>query len=218
MPIKKSRPLAGSRRGATGSSSLREDHKALTRQRLIAAGREVFHEKNYVLTKVDDIAARARISRATFYLHYSSKDALLADIMAEDLSSVDHLYERLAHLDDLNEDKIADWLRLYVRVFRRDRRVTALYNTASALNEDVLVQIAAQRNRQIVLLGRFIPAFRVAEPPESAADRSRLMTIQLLMFKLEQFAYYSAFPKLQLDLEEGVRIIARDLWQFIRAS
>lgn len=138
--------------------------------------------------------------------------------MAEDLAGIDRLYERLARLDDWREERLAEWTRLYIRVFRRARRVMELYSTASALNESVLAQIAARRRRQIALLGKFIPAFAVPEPPVTAVDRARLTAIQLTLFKLEQFAYYAAFPQLHMDVEHGTGLIAHDLWQLIQAK
>lgn len=53
--------------------SLRELHKSMTRQRLIETAVEVFEEKGYQSTTVEDIATRANVSRTTFYLHFPSK-------------------------------------------------------------------------------------------------------------------------------------------------
>lgn len=57
--------------------SLREQQKQLTRQRLLESALEVFSSKGYVNTTVDDLVASAGASRATFYLHFSSKIDIL---------------------------------------------------------------------------------------------------------------------------------------------
>ncbi|HVP28480.1 MAG TPA: TetR/AcrR family transcriptional regulator [Myxococcota bacterium] len=58
--------------------SLRDQQKQLTRQRLLESALEVFSSKGYANTTVDDLVASAGASRATFYLHFSSKlDILL---------------------------------------------------------------------------------------------------------------------------------------------
>jgi len=45
---------------------------------LLDAARHVFMERGYVETRVEDIAVRAEVSRATFYTYFDSKDEILA--------------------------------------------------------------------------------------------------------------------------------------------
>jgi len=54
-------------------ATLRERQKEHTRVRLTDAALELFSAKGYAGTTVDDIAAAAGATRATFYLHFSSK-------------------------------------------------------------------------------------------------------------------------------------------------
>ncbi|WP_300681165.1 TetR/AcrR family transcriptional regulator [Nocardioides sp.] len=63
--------------------SLRSAQKQMTRSLLLASALEVFGEKGYVGTTVDDIAVRAGANRATFYLHFSSKSELIAALLGE---------------------------------------------------------------------------------------------------------------------------------------
>lgn len=58
--------------------TLREEQKLATRDRITQAARTVFARSGYVATSIDDIAAEAGVSRATLYLHFSSKSDLLA--------------------------------------------------------------------------------------------------------------------------------------------
>jgi AcrR family transcriptional regulator len=83
-------------RQATRRSSLREEHKLFTRRRLIDAALEVFEERGYVRATIDDIAEAAGTSRATFYLHFASKLALV-HALAEELRP-----ELMAHWQDLD--------------------------------------------------------------------------------------------------------------------
>lgn len=61
---------------------LREQHKQLTRQRLLESAVEVFSLKGYTNTSVDDLTSSAGASRATFYLHFTSKLDVLAQAAA----------------------------------------------------------------------------------------------------------------------------------------
>jgi AcrR family transcriptional regulator len=60
----------------TGALPLREQQRAFTRSRLMAAGQQVFAARGYPDATVDDIAREAGASRATFYLHFKGKSEL----------------------------------------------------------------------------------------------------------------------------------------------
>jgi len=63
-------------------SSLREAQKQLTRDMIVERALALFTEKGYVATTIDDIAAAAGTTRATFYAYYPSRVDLMRDFMA----------------------------------------------------------------------------------------------------------------------------------------
>jgi AcrR family transcriptional regulator len=63
-------------------TSLREAQKALTRTRLLDAAAELFAREGYTATTIEDIATAAGATRATFYLHFSSKSDLVHGLYA----------------------------------------------------------------------------------------------------------------------------------------
>jgi AcrR family transcriptional regulator len=62
---------------------LREEKKRRQRQSIYRTAVKLFHEKGFAETRVDDVIRRLRISRATFFNYYPSKDSILHQI-AED--------------------------------------------------------------------------------------------------------------------------------------
>ncbi|MGH9029161.1 MAG: TetR/AcrR family transcriptional regulator [Acidimicrobiales bacterium] len=56
--------------------SLRERQAEATRQLLIAVARELFTERGYQATSVEDIIQRAGVARGALYHHFPGKDAL----------------------------------------------------------------------------------------------------------------------------------------------
>jgi len=56
---------------------VRESKRAATRERIAAAGLELFLELGYEATTIDGIAAASGISRRTFFYYFSSKDDVL---------------------------------------------------------------------------------------------------------------------------------------------
>lgn len=62
--------------------SRRERKKLETRQSLLAAALELFHEKGYDATPVEEITERADVAKGTFFNYFPSKEALLAELAA----------------------------------------------------------------------------------------------------------------------------------------
>lgn len=62
--------------------SLREAQKQLTRDTIVDRALELFTEKGYSATTIDEIAAAAGTTRVTFYAHYPSRTDLMRAFMA----------------------------------------------------------------------------------------------------------------------------------------
>jgi len=54
-----------------------EVRRSEQRERLIDAGRDVFAERGYAQAGIDEIVARARVSRTSFYEHFDNKEECL---------------------------------------------------------------------------------------------------------------------------------------------
>jgi len=70
--------------------SLRERKKRETYARILDVGRELFQSQGFEETAVEQIAAQANISRATFFNYFSTKEALLGAIADEELDWLQH--------------------------------------------------------------------------------------------------------------------------------
>jgi len=64
-------------------ASLRAAQKAMTRKLLLDTALEMFQAKGYASTTIDDIAAAAGTTRATFYAHFPSRLELMKAILGE---------------------------------------------------------------------------------------------------------------------------------------
>jgi AcrR family transcriptional regulator len=62
---------------------LRQAHKDLTRSRIRNAARDLFYERHYDSTTMDEIAVAAGLRRQTLYLHYKDKAEILTDIITD---------------------------------------------------------------------------------------------------------------------------------------
>jgi AcrR family transcriptional regulator len=116
---------------------------AQRRQQLLAIGRELFGQKGFEATSIEEIAARADVSKPVVYEHFGGKEGLYAVVVDRELQKVldrftsalsesGHprvLLERaaLALLDYIEEDTTG------FRVLTRDAPVTSGVGTFSSL-------------------------------------------------------------------------------------
>ena len=66
---------------ARAMSTLRAAQKRMTYELFLDKGLELFGEKGYAATTVDDIASAAGSTRTTFYLHFASKAELMSALL-----------------------------------------------------------------------------------------------------------------------------------------
>ena len=92
-------------RSSSTAPTRRQEYAAATRAAIIQAARELFAQQGFFATKVEDIAARARVAPATVYTSVGGKHALLTVLM-EQLASWqprEQTFERIAHAPTSHE-------------------------------------------------------------------------------------------------------------------
>jgi AcrR family transcriptional regulator len=146
--------------------------KPTARGRLAEAAFDLFNERGYEQTTVDDIAERAGLGRATFFRHYRSKE----DVIFPDHDRLlDQVRERLRSTShDSALPAVSEAVRLvllhYLDEGELARRRYALTSTVPAL-----------RDREIVSVARYQRLFReyiagwMADRGESDALKAELM-------------------------------------------
>jgi AcrR family transcriptional regulator len=85
----------------TGTVSRRAEYAEATRRAIIAAARELFAERGYTATKVDEVAALARVSPATVYAVAGGKQGLLHTLVDDwtQAPEVDEAYRAIEASD-----------------------------------------------------------------------------------------------------------------------
>ncbi len=132
------------------------------REQLIRVGRELFAEKGYEGTSVEEIAARAQVSKPVVYEHFGGKEGLYAVVVDREISSllasITGALAVPAHPRVLAE-RAALGLLDYIegstdgfRILVRDSPVTGASGSFASLISDVATQVehilaaAFQRN------------------------------------------------------------------------
>jgi TetR/AcrR family transcriptional regulator, mexJK operon transcriptional repressor len=99
--------MANESRGS--AVSLADDTRSARKhQAILDAATEVFYHKGYTGTSMDEVAARAAVSKQTVYKHFADKERLFADIVLRAVAEIDDLFSGTAltlhETDDLDRD------------------------------------------------------------------------------------------------------------------
>jgi AcrR family transcriptional regulator len=155
----------------------REEYAQATRQAILDAARKLFAERGYFATKVDDIAALARVAPATVYAVSGGKQGLLNALI--DVWSLDPIVKvSLDRVEKLNDP--AETLRFVASVVRQMREefgdiMRVLLNTAPhdpAVAKSLAAGTARYREafRQLVQRLQRLNAFREGIDATKALD------------------------------------------------
>jgi AcrR family transcriptional regulator len=147
--------------------SRREEYAEATRQAIVAAARRLFSERGYFATKVDDIAAAARVAPATVYAVSGGKQGLLRTLMetaitdptvqatigcVEELDDPVAILRQVAAAVRSMREEFGDIMRVLLNTAPHDKAVceslaiaTARYRTAFAPIARRLMDLGALR-------------------------------------------------------------------------
>src|SRR6516162_11560035 len=146
--------------------------KPSARDRLAQAAFDLFDERGYEQTTVDDITERARLGRATFFRHYRSKEDV---IFPDHDQMIEQVRDRLeTSSPNTAPAAVADGVRLVLLRYLGEgdlaRRRYALTSTVPALRDREIAAVARYQR----LFREFI-AEQMGEPGEPASLRAELM-------------------------------------------
>jgi AcrR family transcriptional regulator len=136
----------GHRKTIRRNKTRREEYAEATRQAILDAARRLFCKKGFFSTKVDEIAAIARVSRATAYAVAGGKQGLLRTLM--DISTtapmVAKTIDRITIMDDakavmaflarrmrLMREEFGDIMRLILKTAPHDMAASETPATAT---------------------------------------------------------------------------------------
>lgn len=83
-----------------GSAERRTRERAETRQRILEAAREMFVEHGYEATTMRAIAERIEYTPTAIYHHFQNKEALLAELCAQDFRALGAAFQKLGRITD----------------------------------------------------------------------------------------------------------------------
>lgn len=188
--------------------SLREEHKRLTTARIVDTARTLFETRGYSSVRVDDIAAAAGCSRATFYLHFTGKPEVLRAIANQGtLTSVRMVYADLDRvLTTGSRAAFADWMARAIDWFFVNKDMLPAWDEATAV-EPEFRRLAREG---IMTLADSMPDY-LARWPEDRREEARLR-IELLVAQLERFfTRWAMQGTIDVTAEQAAEVLT-DVW------
>jgi AcrR family transcriptional regulator len=105
----------------------RERKKEETKRRIYVAALELFHEKGFERTTVDEITERADVAKGTFFNYFPHKESVLSYLSEEWLKRVE---EQAAQPHPLAADRITAMFTAVASAYGENRALTHLVVTA----------------------------------------------------------------------------------------
>ena len=108
---------------------------ARTRERIVAAAREVFEEAGFLDTRVSHITRRAHVAYGSFYTYFPSKEAVffeVADRLFEDMTRVGHA----PAAGPSPAARIRRANRAYYEAYRRNAYMMAIIEQVATFNAE----------------------------------------------------------------------------------
>ena len=151
---------------AVGSAaSLRRRRKDERPSELTAAALDLFVERGFAATRLDDVAARAGVSKGTLYLYFESKEALFKavieeaivpllasaeDVIANDQGTSIDLLRRLLNgwWDQIGATRLAGVPKLIIAEARNFPAVAQYYHDAVIVRGRALLRTLLQRGME----------------------------------------------------------------------
>jgi AcrR family transcriptional regulator len=168
---------------------LRQAQRDLTRSRIKNAARDLFYEKHYDSTTMDEIAAAAGLRRSTLYLHYKDKSEILADVVGDYTPRAQAVLATLPGSAP-SVEQIKRWIRKVV-TFVEKERVPLSIILEMRRDRDYSGALDALTSDLLTALGENNPAFRdAATANANPQQRARaLLLFQELTFTCELFLF-----------------------------
>jgi AcrR family transcriptional regulator len=140
----------------------RDEYAQATRQAILDAARKLFAERGYFATKVDDIAAKARVAPATVYAVTGGKYGLLTELIA--IWTHDPVVETTtAHMTEMSDpvaiirelasgsrrmrEQYADIMRVMLATAPHDEAIAKALTAATSVYRKAFVPIAERLSK-----------------------------------------------------------------------
>lgn len=120
MPEGASAPTARHPSSPWGPARGREEQRALKREAVLRTAAQLFNEKGYAASTLDEVAERLGVSKPTVYYYVDSKDAILLECVRTGLEMLQRAIREVDARGGRAIDKLMAAMRAYVDIVTQD--------------------------------------------------------------------------------------------------
>jgi AcrR family transcriptional regulator len=187
-----------------------------TRQRLLAAARDVVEGQGYEHATIDDIADRAGVAHGTFYLYFKSKEdifiAIARDVSREmQMAAEEPVPEALSRYDRIRYATAS-----YLRAYLRTRRMTGEFLAQSTRIPEVSQQVMTIRHAFAQVVERSLRHHGGERKDLDVEVASYALTGMVSWFAFD-WLYCNALPFDESRFDEVVETLSR-IWYVVEQS
>jgi AcrR family transcriptional regulator len=203
------------RRQAAARNALQEQQRLVSREKLLIAAGNVFKKKTYAAAAVKDILHEAKISRGTFYGHFSGKYAVVEALFEGLAPSLHNVFEQLGQLKRLDQANVERWLEKLLAVYEKNKDLFVIMGSAwsTEMTADNSTSMGPWE-KVIDSLSTKFPAFALAkaDTPKGREVRFRLT---MLLSTIGSFCHIESVHHPAHFRDIGVKVIAEEILRFI---
>ena len=188
--------------------SQRAAQREATRYAILAAARALFRVSGVDTVSMDDIARAAAVARATVYLHFSGKQAVLVELLAQDWERQARLFKQLTDLAPSDGDAIATWLDRAIEGMRKARDSFAIHRVALGQDESMGARHREHRRRLAALLRGTLP--------DTSDDAARRVEAVMIVAEIEHLAAAAVTEWSSEETAAATAIVTGRLARFLR--
>jgi len=164
--------------GARGLTRLHTAQRAAYRERITCAAAEVFVERSYVATTVDDVLTRAGVSRPTFYRYFDNKFDLAVSLLRSTLPESLAPYKAFVAAGDRGEQAVRALIGEIMGFYETHSPLVRVMTEITAIDPQYMREIDAAFDQVAHELSRLLPAFQKSSRA-AKATRARLVLHQI---------------------------------------
>jgi AcrR family transcriptional regulator len=191
-------------------TSLREQQRQATRAWIRKSARNCFLREGASTVSMDTIAREAGIRRATLYLYYPSKGALLLDLLDQSLRATGRIYRRLAELSEITWEAVRQWLKDYVDEVGENKQAVDLFRSQVLPDKELRLLLREHHERTIIVLGERFRAFDMAAWSGRQKSRRRFEA-EWIIDTIDRFCGEAWDADYPLDSNVGLDVLAERL-------
>lgn len=197
-------------RGALGAGR-RERHRAETRDRLYAAALELFADRGFLETTVEDITEAADVGKGTFFNYFPTKEHILAEFGGERTAAVERALEKARATKgpvlDVMRELASDAAGQSDKSAALLRAIFAAHASCSSVRGELIKRSHVSRRllSEIYLLAQKRGEIRRDIPADELA-------------RLTQIVFMGATMSWSIKPESSLRKTCEEIWDLIRPN